>query len=235
MKFYVGDKMSGMYIKGQIVKEYRDNGNIISLNKVRHILHEKEEGSDFVWNVESKLDKKIRLRECKDGWYLYLPEPSRMTWAGENVMVDQFELDGNGFKIKYSNPVDKVVEMFEKNNKKTDLYMEREIEAIDNIRLSMDGMVDRIIERWMNYEVDVYTGFEKLGEVIGGHYGYFYRPCIVKAKKSGRKEERQDRNAKFHRWADLSKGVQQVVAIVEFDDGHIEQVQPDRVVFKEEE
>ena len=76
MKFYVGDKMSGMYIKGQIVKEYRDNGNIITLNKVRHILREKEEGSDFVWNVESKLDKKIRLRECKDGWYLYLPEPN---------------------------------------------------------------------------------------------------------------------------------------------------------------
>jgi len=76
MKFYVGDKFSGMYIKGQIVKEYRDSGNIITLNKVRHILREKEEGSDFVWNVESKLDKKIRLRECKDGWYLYLPEPN---------------------------------------------------------------------------------------------------------------------------------------------------------------
>ena len=124
--------------------------------------------------------------------------------------------------------------MFEENNKKTDTYMEKEIEAIDNIRLSIDGMVDRIIERWIHYDVDVFTGFEKLGEVIGGHYGYFYRPCIVKAKKSGRKEERQDRNAKFHRWADLSKGVQQVVALVEFEDGHVEQVQPDRVIFKEE-
>lgn len=210
MKFYVGDKMSGMYIKGQIVKEYRNNGNIISLNKVQHILHEKEEGSDLVWNVESKLDKKIRLRECKDGWYLYLPEPN------VKIEIKQKPLIGD-------------VCVFE-----TDIFEEL-VKAIDNTRLSIDGMVDRIIERWMHYEVDVYTGFEKLGEVIGGHYGYFYRPCIVKAKKSGRKEERQDREAKFHRWADLSKGVQQVVALVEFNDGHVEQVQPDRVVFKEAE
>lgn len=211
MKFYVGDKMSGMYIKGQIVKEYRDNGNIISLNKVQHILHEKEEGSDLVWNAESKLDKKIRLRECKDGWYLYLPEP--------NVKI----------QINQQKPLIGDVCVFE-----TAIFEEL-VKAIDNIGLSMDGMVDRIIERWMNYEVDVYTGFEKLGEVIGGHYGYFYRPCIVKAKKSGRKEERQDRNAKFHRWADLSKGVHQVVALVEFDDGHVEQVAPNRVEFKEVE
>lgn len=226
MKFYVGDKMSGMYIKGQIVKEYRDNGNIISLNKVQHILHEKEEGSDFVWNVESKLDKKIRLRECKDGWYLYLPEPNiKLKIGQEEHSVSDDEL------INTIHIITDMMDNLSNGNK----LMEREIEAINNIKLSMDGMVDRIIERWMHYEVDVYTGFEKLGEVIGGHYGYFYRPCIVKAKKSGRKEERQDREAKFHRWADLSKGVQQVVALVEFDDGHVEQVQPDRVVFKEAE
>lgn len=207
MKFYVGDKFSGMYIKGQIVGEYRDNGNIISLNKVQHILREKEEGSDLVWNAESKLDKKIRLRECKDGWYLYLPEP--------NVKIE----------INQQKPLIGDVCVFE-----TEVFEEL-VKAIDNIKLSMDGMVDRIIERWMYYEGDVFTGFEKLGEVIGGHYGYFYRPCIVKAKKSGRKEERQDRKAKFHRWADLSKGVQQVVALVEFEDGHVEQVQPDRVIF----
>lgn len=206
MKFYVGDKFNGIYIKGQIVKEYRDNGNIISLNKVQHILREKEEGSDFVWNAESKLDKKIRLRECKDGWYLYLPEPN------VKIKINQEPLIGD-------------VCVFE-----TEVFEEL-IKAIDNTRLSMDGMADRIIERWMHYEADVYTGFEKLGEIIGGHYGYFYRPCIVKAKKSGRKEERQDRNAKFHRWADLSKGVQQVLALVEFEDGHVEQVQPDRIIF----
>lgn len=225
MKFYVGDKMSGMYIKGQIVKEYRDNGNIISLNKVQHILREKEEGSDLVWNVESKLDKKIRLRECKDGWYLYLPEPNI------KLKINQKERSVSDELINPNNILTDMMNDLSNGNK----LMERELEAIDNIRLSMDGMTDRIIERWMNYEVDVYTGFEKLGEVIGGHYGYFYRPCIVKAKKSGRKEERQDRNAKFHRWADLSKGVQQVVALVEFEDGHVEQVQPDRVVFKEVE
>ena len=79
--------------------------------------------------------------------------------------------------------------------------------------------------------------FKKLIEIIsvGSYFGYFYRPCIVKAKKSGRKEERQDRKARFHRWADLSKGVRQVVALVEFDDGHMEQVQPDRIIFCKEE
>ena len=226
MKFYVGDKMSGMYIKGQIVKEYRDNGNIISLNKVQHILHEKEEGSDLVWNVESKLDKKIRLGECKDGWYLYLPKP--------NVKLKIFQEEHSVSDDELINTIHIITDMMD-NLSNGNKLMEREIEAINNIKLSMDEMVDRIIERWMNYEVDVFTGFEKLGEVIGGHYGYFYRPCVVKAKKSGRKEERQDRNAKFHRWADLSKGVHQVVALVEFDDGHVEQVAPNRVEFKEVE
>lgn len=191
MKFYVGDKMSGMYIKGQIVKEYRDNGNIISLNKVQHIIREKEEGSDLVWNAESKLDKKIRLRECKYGWYLYLPEPN------VKIKINQEPLIGD-------------VCVFE-----TEIF-EKLIDEIVKLRSSLNSNLADIM-----FAIDNGSGF-------------YYRYCIVKAKKSGRKEERQDRNAKFHRWADLSKGVQQVVALVEFEDGHIEQVQPDRIIFKEE-
>lgn len=194
MKFYVGDKFSGMYIKGQIVKEYRDNGNIISLNKVQHILHEKEEGSDFVWNAESKLDKKIRLRECKDGWYLYLPEP--------NVKIE----------IKREPLVGDVC-VFE-----TEAFEEL-IKVIDvgfvKLRASLNNSLANV------------------EHALCCNSGWIRRDCIVKAKKSGRKEERQDRPAKFHRWADLSKGVQQVVALVEFEDGHVEQVQPDRVIFQE--
>ena len=191
MKFYVGDKMSGMYIKGQIVKEYRDNGNIISLNKVQHILHEKEEGSDFVWNVESKLDKKIRLRECKDGWYLYLPEPN------VKIEIKQKPLVGD-------------VCVFE-----TEVFEE-------------------LIDEFVKLRASLNNNFVNLEHALCCNSGWMRRSCIVKAKKSGRKEERQDRNAKFHRWVDLSKGVQQVLALVEFEDGHVEQVQPDRIIFKEE-
>ena len=192
MKFYVGDKMSGMYIKGQIVKEYRDNGNIISLNKVQHILHEKEEGSDFVWNAESKLDKKIRLRECKDGWYLYLPEPN------VKIEIKQKPLVGD-------------VCVFE-----TEIFEE-------------------LIDEFVKLRASLNNNFVNLEHALCCNSGWLCRDCIVKAKKSGRKEERQDRNAKFHRWADLSKGVHQVVALVEFDDGHVEQVAPNRVEFKEVE
>lgn len=192
MKFYVGDKMSGMYIKGQIVKEYRDNGNIISLNKVQHILHEKEEGSDFVWNVESKLDKKIRLRECKDGWYLYLPEPNI------KIEIKQEPLIGD-------------VCVFE-----TEIFEE-------------------LIDEFVKLRASLNNNLANLEHALCCNSGWMRRDCIVKAKKSGRKEERQDRPAKFHRWVDLSKGVQQVLALVEFEDGHVEQVQPDRIIFKEVE
>ncbi|MCR5704224.1 MAG: hypothetical protein K6G85_06340 [Eubacterium sp.] len=197
MKFYVGDKMSGMYIKGQIIKEYRDNGNIISLNKVQHILREKEEGSDFVWNVESKLDKKIRLRECKDGWYLYLPEP--------NVKI----------QINQQKPLIGDVCVFE-----TEVFEE------------LIKVIEEGFELLKLTEIRIAAQNEEFlyNQLIPSFF-FCTRPCIVKAKKSGRKEERQDRNAKFHRWADLSKGVQQVVALVEFEDGHVEQVQPDRVIF----
>ena len=235
MKFKASCENVAKFRRKQIRTRLYESG-FITLYEVKEMFMEKtnESDQDYGWPKVVALENKIRVRRTKKGWFLYLPEPSKMTCNGENMNINTVDQLENGFKIKYSNPVDKVVEMFEENNKKTDTYMEKEIEAIDNIRLSIDGMVDRIIERWIHYDVDVFTGFEKLGEVIGGHYGYFYRPCIVKAKKSGRKEERQDRNAKFHRWADLSKGVQQVVALVEFEDGHVEQVQPDRVIFKEE-
>lgn len=196
MKFYVGDKMSGMYIKGQIVKEYRDSGNIISLNKVRHILREKEEGSDFVWDAESKLDKKIRLRECKDGWYLYLPEPTVAIKIKKEPLIGDICV----FETEAFEELIKVIEEGFELLKRTEIHIATQNEEF---------LYNQLIPSFF----------------------FCTRPCIVKAKKSGRKEERQDRNAKFHRWADLSKGVQQVVALVEFEDGHVEQVQPDRIIF----
>lgn len=229
MKFRVESKEKGYEYKKKIEKVMSEEG-WISLSEVCGIIPGVDSLTDnnmfYGWDDEIRLLRKIRVRQTKEGWWLYLPEPNielKINQKEHSVSDDEL--------VNLNNIIIDMMNDISNGNK----LMEREIEAIDNIRLSMDGMADRIIERWMHYEVDVFTGFEKLGEVIGGHYGYFYRPCIVKAKKSGRKEERQDRNAKFHRWADLSKGVQQVVALVEFEDGHVEQVQPDRVVFKEAE
>ena len=222
MKFKVISKQTGTYYKNLILKKFRENGDYISLWEVKNVLCYDATDEDKLVGWRSDICEKMRVRETKSGWFLYLPEPSRMTWDVEHMHIkgsetlDQVTLDENGFTFKYSTPADKIVEMFEESNKKTD----KEIEAINGVTKALGCM-----------NVDIYTRLEKLMNMIGANSGYFYRPCTVKAKKSGLKEERQDRKAWFHRWADLSKGVQQVVGIVEFDDGHIEQVRPDRIIF----
>lgn len=233
MKFKASCENTAKYRRNQIRARLYKSG-LITLYEVKEMFGETTDESDhdFGWGKEVALERKIRVRQTKKGWYLYLPEPGKMTLDEENMnmkcssTVEQVKVDENGFAIKYSTPVDNIVEMFEEINKKNDTYIEKEIEAINGVTRALGCM-----------NVDIYTSLEKLMNMIGANSGYFYRPCTVKAKKSGLKEERQDRNAKFHRWADLSKGVQQVVGIVEFDDGHVEQVRPDRIVFdvKEEE
>lgn len=226
MKFEVTSKQTGTYYKNLILKKFRENGDYISLWEVKNVLCNDATDEDKLVGWHSDICEKMRVRETKKGWFLYLPEPSRMTWDEENIntngpTVDQVEVDENGcFTIKYSNPTEKFIEIYEENNKKNDTYIEKEIEAINGITRALVHM-----------NFDIYTRLEKLMDMIGANSGYFYRPCTVKAKKSGLKEERQDRQAWFHRWADLTTGVQQVVAIVEFDDGHVEQVRPDRIIF----
>ena len=193
MKFYVGSKQAGTYFKNEIRKTFAKNSGFVSVSEVKDIFREASNKDDSYigWDIDSDIGKKMRVRECKDGWYLYLPEPNAVIRIGEDKDVDRPSLIGD-------------VCVFE-----TEIFEEL-VKTIDE-------------------------GFFGLMQALVCNSGRLYRPCIVKAKKSGRKEERQDRKAKFHRWADLSKGVQQVVAIVEFEDGHIEQVQPDRVIFKEVE
>lgn len=227
MKFKASCENTAKYRRNQIRARLYKSG-LITLYEVKKMFGETTDESDhdFGWGKVVALERKIRVRETKKGWFLYLPEPSKMTWDGENMhtkgsnTVDQVEVDENGFTIKHSNPTEKFIELLKENDKKTDDYAEKEIEAINGVTRAL-GLMNVVIR----------TRLEKLMNMIGANNGYFYRPCVVKAKKSGLKEERQDRQAWFHRWADLSKGVQQVVAIVEFDDGHVEQVRPDRVVF----
>ena len=204
MKFYVGSKESGTYFKNEIRKMFANDGGSVSLAKVTEIFRGKatNEERQIGWDEKADLGKKMRVRQCKDGWYLYLPEPNVKfkavaTIEPPNIDVCVFE-----------------TEIFEKL-----------VKAIDDGFTKLLEGEQRTTDQTLEYLYD---------SIIPSFF-FCTRPCMVKAKKSGRKEERQDRNAKFHRWADLSKGVQQVVAIVEFDDGHIEQVQPDRVIFKEAE
>ena len=212
MKFYVGSKESGEYYKNKIKKMIEDD-TFVSLAKITEIFRgkAKNEERQIGWDKNSNICRKMRVRQCKDGWYLYLPEPNVKLWFDDpelhipgNENVDLPDIDVCVFET----------ELFEKL-----------VKAIDDGFTKLLEGEQRTTDQTLEY----------LYNSIIPSFFFCTRPCIVKAKKSGRKEERQDRNAKFHRWADLSKGVQQVVAIVEFEDGHVEQVKPDRVIFKEVE
>ena len=235
MKFEVISKQTGTYYKNLILKKFRENGDYITLWEVKNVLCNDATDEDKLVGWRSDIREKMRVRETKSGWFLYLPETnSSLTWNEEKINinpetyekpelsseVEQVTVDENGFTIKYSNPTEKFIEIYEESNKKADTYIEKEIEAINEVTRALVHM-----------NFDIYTRIDKLVDITGANSGHFYRPCIVKAKKSGLKEERQDRKAYFHRWAELTTGVQQVVAIVEFDDGHVEQVRPDRIIF----
>ena len=213
MKFHTLGQKHGQSIKDQIVKRFREIG-FISLGEVKEIAGDFALKDDkyIGWDDDSDLDRKIRVREIKKGWYVYLPEPNAIIKIGEEIVGEELNW----------------IEAYKDTQKKIDEYnklatkgLEEELEVFKDICRSIEQLA-------LNVTAVSFT--------IAQSYpaGLVYRQCIIKAKKSGRKEERQDRPAKFHRWADLSKGVQQVVAIVEFEDGHVEQVQPDRVIFKEE-
>lgn len=188
MKFEVTSKQTGTYYKNLIIKRFRENGGYISLWKVKNVLCNDATDEDKLVGWRSDICEKMRVRETKSGWFLYLPETNTsLTWNEEKMNIDP---------ETYEKPV------------------------IGDITVLETDALEQLIQE-----------LEGIKVVLAGNAGYMYRPCVVKAKKSGLKEERQDRKAYFHRWADLSKGVQQVVGIVEFDDGHVEQVRPDRIVF----
>lgn len=194
MKFKASCENTAKYRRNQIRARLYKSG-LITLYEVKEMFGETTDESDhdFGWGKGVALERKIRVRETKKGWFLYLPEPSKMTWDEEKMNINP---------ETYEKPV------------------------IGDITVIETDALEQLIKE-----------LEGIKVVLAGNCGYVHRPCTVKAKKSGLKEERQDRKAWFHRWADLSKGVQQVVGIVEFDDGHVEQVRPDRIIFdvKEEE
>ena len=186
MKFEASYENLAKFRKKKIKTRLYETG-VITLYEVREMFNEKPDESDHDvgWFKETALMNKIRVRETKQGWFVYLPEPVKIPWDEEGNMT----MDGERAHIQ---------------SERTQVEI---VEELINLRKTIENAVFKLLN-WSPI-----------------------RLCIVKAKKSGRKEERQDRKAKFHRWVNLSKGVQQTVALVEFEDGHIEQVQPERIIF----
>ena len=213
MKFHTLGQKHGQSIKDQIVKRFREIG-FISLGEVKEIAGDFALRDDkyIGWDDDSDLDRRIRVRETKKGWFVYLPEPNAVIKIGEEIVSEELNW----------------IDVYMDTQKKIDEYNERAHEGIEKELEVLNDICRSIEQLALNVTAVSFT--------IAQSYpaGLVYRQCVVKAKKSGRKEERQDRPAKFHRWVDLSKGVRQVLALVEFDDGHIEQVLPDRIIFKEE-
>jgi hypothetical protein len=198
MKFKASCEGVAKFRRKKIRTRLYESG-FITLYEVKEMFMEKTDESDreYVWSKNTVLENKIRVRQTKKGWFLYLPEPEKLqitTIAG----------------VKAEPPIIGDITVFETN------AFEQLIDELVKLRASLNNSLANV------------------EHALCCNSGWYIRPCIVKAKKSGRKEERQDRKAKFHRWVDLSKGVQQVLALVEFEDGHVEQVQPDRIIFKEE-
>lgn len=187
MKFKAYSEGIAKFRRKKIKTRLYESG-FITLYEVKEMFMEKTEESDrdYVWSKNIVLENKIRVRQTKKGWFLYLPEPEKLSLTEEK-------------------------------------------EESKSLRIGDIRVINA--DSFMALIIAIENRFNRLEDLMDCSNGL--RPCIVKAKKSGLKEERQDRNAKFHRWADLSKGVQQVVGIVEFDDGHVEQVRPDRIVFGE--
>lgn len=216
MKFKAMGYNHGQSIKDQIVKRFREMG-FISLGDAKELAGDYAQKDDkyIGWDEDSDLDRKIRVRETKSGWFLYLPDPNAIIKIGDEPVIIDDNKDQQIFDM-----LNKNYELMDKANEESQELLKKELRTFENINLTLE------------------MGFSNIRSVLTDTLmsnGYLYRTCIVKARKSGTKEQRQDRRAKFHRWADLTKGVQQVVAIVEFEDGHVEQVQPDRVVFTIEE
>lgn len=206
MKYSVKNKKEGERIKG-IVKTIAEAFPYVTEGDVMNVFGytPAPEAHSYGWPSEHILNGKMQVRKVKDTWFLYI--------FGKPEKLDPAD--------DYEEPElpDVDICVFE-----TEVF-EKLVKAIDDGFTKLLECEQRTTDQTLEYLYD---------SIIPSFF-FCTRPCIIKAAKSGPKEKRKDRKAKFHRWADLSKGVQQVVAIVEFGDGHIEQVQPDRVIFKEEE
>ena len=79
MKFKVESKEKGYSYKKAILKELED-ALWVTVEDVCNIVPDAKSLDDnnkhIGWNEEADLKKKIRVRQTKDGWWLYLPDPN---------------------------------------------------------------------------------------------------------------------------------------------------------------
>ena len=221
MKFYVGSKSTGAYFKNEISTKFKKDGGFISLAAVKELFRETPNDDDiqYGWDTDSNLIKKMRVRNCKDGCYLYLPEPNAKICFNKNDV----KFDEESYKKKsYEDiPLPNIdVCVFE-----TELF-EQLINAINDGFRRLVEEEKKMQERNEEFLMKMQGRIEKNAVIPTV-------PCTVKARKSGPKAVRVDRPARFHRWVHSTKGVEQELALVSFEDGHNEQVQPDRIIFEE--
>lgn len=101
MKFKVSNKESGEFFKKKIFSEVNSDRNFISVAEVKEMFRQVPEDADWNhgWNRDFGGKKKsVRLRENKDGWYLYLPEP--IVWYFKKDVVQNVRLEPEEDSLK---------------------------------------------------------------------------------------------------------------------------------------
>ena len=189
MKFEVMGYKHGYACKDKICKKLNERTSV-SLFTVKAICGESTDTKDLCIGWPNTIRySNIRVRETKQGWFLYMPEPSiNLEWKPNGTVKE----DANEF-----------------------------MDILDDIVKEFGNWIALESEK-LDLQIEMLEAFQSFSPM---------RRCIVKAKKSGPKEARSDRNAYFHKWITCTKGVTQELALVEFEDGHIEQVQPTSVIF----
>lgn len=197
MRFSVYDKKAGVKIKKKIINVLNDkspDGGFITVADVKKFCGGLAISNDdyyFGWEKEVYLLRKIRVRETKNGWYLYLPDPK--------YLVVNVEPSG---------------EFMDENKNQDD-----------------DG--DE------SYEFDILTILtcliNSLKEINEGR-----RKCMVWKKSRKKDVVAEEWPCWFHCWSsnrivkDDGKVVDQLLAVCEYQDGHVERINYDHIRFVEE-
>ena len=179
MKFKVDSKAHGDAIK----KELYDGGGFLSLASIMQAFGDidliAEEDWDHGWFLKDLKDgNKLRVRECKDGWYIYFPDD--MVPAPEELV----------------NPSNEMTEV---------------------------EFINYLIESVRDLLIDIYDSRRK---------------CMV--NKSAGRGKIKYYNCWFHCWTmnrvqkDDGTIVDQLLAVCEFPNGHVERIDFKNMVFVEE-
>ena len=122
MKFYLVTKGEGTKIKKKI-RELIDDAKYVSVKHICEVIGERirpDLGSDYIGWECNELKKKMRIRETKIGWYLYLPEPTELPFGDDIGKVPEPE---EKCKNEYGWKDESVGEIIDSSEKKWNSYI----------------------------------------------------------------------------------------------------------------